>query len=43
MSKHLRVFALCSLPLLSYFFRTANAALAGDLTSEMQLDASSWG
>ena len=44
MSKHLRVFALFAVAhMLSYFFRTANAALAGDLASEMQLDASQLG
>lgn len=44
MSKHLRVFSLFALAhMLSYFFRTANAALAGDLASEMHLNAQQLG
>ena len=44
MHRQLRVFALFAIAhMLSYFFRTANAALAGDLTREMQLDASQLG
>ena len=44
MHRQLRVFALFAIAhMLSYFFRTANAALAGDLTREMNLDASQLG
>ena len=44
MYRQLRVFALFAVAhMLSYFFRTANAALAGDLALEMQLDASQLG
>lgn len=44
MQRQVRVFALFALAhMLSYFFRTANAALAGDLASEMQLDAGQLG
>lgn len=44
MHRQLRVFALFALAhILSYFFRTANAALAGDLTRDMGLDASQLG
>lgn len=44
MHRQLRVFALFAIAhILSYFFRTANAALAGDLAHEMQLDASQLG
>lgn len=44
MQRQVRVFALFALAhMLSYFFRTANAALAGDLASEMHLDASQLG
>jgi len=44
MHRQLRVFALFAVAhMLSYFFRTANAALAGDLAHEMQLDASQLG
>ncbi len=44
MHRQLRVFALFALAhMLSYFFRTANAALAGDLAREMQLDAAQLG
>lgn len=44
MHRQLRVFALFAVAhMLSYFFRTANAALAGDLAREMQLDASQLG
>jgi MFS family permease len=44
MHRQLRVFALFAVAhMLSYFFRTANAALAGDLTQEMQLDAGQLG
>lgn len=44
MHRSLRVFALFALAhMLSYFFRTANAALAGDLAREMHLDAAQLG
>ncbi|MFN8446220.1 MAG: MFS transporter [Caldilineaceae bacterium] len=44
MPKHLRVFALFAVAhMLSYFFRTANAALAGDLSSELGLNAAQLG
>lgn len=44
MSRQLRVFALFAVAhMLSYFFRTANAALAGDLAVEMHLNASQLG
>ena len=44
MQRQVRVFALFALAhMLSYFFRTANAALAGDLASEMHLDAGQLG
>lgn len=44
MQRQVRVFALFAFAhMLSYFFRTANAALAGDLAREMHLDASQLG
>lgn len=44
MRQQLRVFALFAIAhMLSYFFRTANAALAGDLAQEMHLDAGQLG
>lgn len=44
MSKPIRVFALFAVAhMLSYFYRTANAALAGDLASEMHLNAQQLG
>ena len=44
MHRALRVFAFFALAhMLSYFFRTANAALAGDLSREMRLDAGQLG
>ncbi len=44
MRRQLRVFALFAIAhMLSYFFRTTNAALAGDLAREMHLDAGQLG
>ncbi|CAN5829450.1 MFS transporter [soil metagenome] len=44
MHRQLRIFALFAVAhMLSYFFRTANAALAGDLAREMHLDAGQLG